>query len=197
MMKRLLTLFTTLMVLLLCNLAYAAIPQTLTGEKIGVVLISSSDYKTQNFYEYFYGQLRTENDTSYTVVVGNEPQNKWVDYWLNQGFLEEQQPKKDDLLKFVETSGYDKVMYFLVKDPVVEKHQRQTGLFSSSTQTRASVTVNSFLYDKNGVIKTYSVTKQDDSEWSDMRAKIGALKKCARDIGKKVKPYFGKNNVFH
>ena len=193
-MKRLIMMLTPFLLLLFCSVGYASMLHGGAAQKIGVVIISSPDYKTQNIYEYFYGQLRSETDSGYTVEVGNEPQNKWVEYWLNQGFLEEQQPKKDDLLKFVEASGYDKVIYFFVKDPIVEKHTRQTGLFSSSTQSRASVTVNSFLCDKKGVLKTYSVSKQDDSEWSDMRAKIGALKKCARDIGKEVKSYFSNKN---
>jgi len=184
-MKRILLLIFSIM--LMASTAFAGTLQ----ETVGVVIVSSPDFKTQNFYEYLYGQFRSETDSSYVIITGNEPQNKYVEYWLDQRFLEEQTPKKEDLLQFAGFSGYDKVLFFFVKDPVTEKHTRHTGIFSSETQTRTSVTVNSFLCNKDGVIKTYSVSKQDDSMWSDMRAKIGALKKCARDLGKEMKPYFG------
>lgn len=191
-MKRIALLVMTIMVF--CNIACAGPAENFLHRQqtVGIVIISSPDFKTQDFYEYFYGQLRSETDTSYNIVTGNDPQNKWVEYWLDKGYLEEQAPKKEDLLKFVNFSGYDKVIYFIVKDPVIEKNTLSAGLFSTTTRSRASVTVNSFLCSKDNVIKTYSVSKQDDSTYSDMRAKIGALKKCARDIGKEMKLYFGK-----
>ncbi len=181
----------TCLFLLLCNIAFAETVKNLSSghQNIGVVIIGSSDFKTQDFYEYLYGQLRTENNP-YNVIVGNDPQNKYMEYWLEQGALEEQTPKKDDLLKFVDFSKYDKVLYCIVKDPVIEKHSRSVGLFDTVTQTRASITINAFLCTSDGIVKTYSVSKQDDSQWSDMRAKMGAMKKCARDIGKALKPYF-------
>lgn len=192
-MKRVL-LFSMTILMLLCHTAFAGAAENFLNrhQTVGVVIVGSPDFKTQNFYEYFNGQLRSETDTSYVIVTGNTPQNKWVDYWLDKGFLEEQTPKKDDLLGFVSFSGYDKVLFFIVKDPIMEKHTRSTGLFTQATQARVSLTTNAFLCTPDAVIKTYSVSKQDDSEWSDMRAKIGALKKCARDTGIEMKPYFGK-----
>lgn len=186
----------TCLFFLLCNVVFAeTINNASPGRtNIGVVIVGSSDFKTQDFYEYLYGQLRTEGNP-YSVTIGNDPQNKYMEYWLEQGALEEQVPKKDDLLKFVSFSRYDKVLYCIVKDPVIEKHSRSAGLFTTTTQTRASITVNAFLCTSDGIIKTYSVSKQDDSEWSDMRAKMGAIKKCVRDIGKALKPYFSNRTV--
>ena len=180
-----------------CNIAFAQTADKLRRGQptIGVVIIGSSDYKSQDFYEYLYGQLRTEDNRGYNIVVGNDPQNKYMEYWLEQDFLEEQKPKKEDFFKFTEFSKYDKVLFLIIKDPVTEKHSRPGGLFTTVTQTRASVTVNAFLCTNASIIKTYSVTKQDDSEWSDMRAKMGALKKSARDIGKALKPYFKRNSL--
>ena len=81
-MKRLVLLLTTLILLIFGSVCHASMLQNTTAQKIGVVIISSPDFKTQNFYEYFHEQLRSERDTSYTIEVGNEPQNYWVEYWL-------------------------------------------------------------------------------------------------------------------
>ena len=188
-MKQLFLLIFSLLVI--GNVAFAGTPQ-----RVAVVIVGTSDFKTQDFFEYFQNQLSDETDTSYKIITGNEPQNKWTDYWIEKGFLEEQTPQnKDDLIGFTKTSGYDKVLFFLVKDAVTEK-QARTWIFDKWEQSRTSVTTNAFLCTTEKVIRTYSVTKQDDSEWSEMRAKRGALEKCAHDTGKEMKYYFGKTAFF-
>ena len=83
-------------------------------------------------------------------------------------------------------SGYDKVLFVMVKDPVVDKHKQQTGLFTSVVNSRASISVNAFLADKSNVIKASSSTKEDDSEASELRAKRGAFRKCLQEISKNI-----------
>ncbi len=164
-------------------------------QSIGVVLIGPPDFKSQEFYDCIADGLMSETDNRYSLVLGNDTQNKYMEYWFNQGFLEDQIPKKDDLLNFVGFSGYDKILFLMIDDPVTEKHSRSGGsLFFpiTITQVRTSITINSFLCSKDTIIKTFSVTKQDDSEWSDMRAKKGAMEKCAKDIGNEMRTYFVK-----
>lgn len=160
-------------------------------QTVGVVIVGTNDFKSQNFYDYLDDQLKSETN-AYNLVVGKVPQNKWVNYWMAQGFLGEQTPKKNDLIYFTQFSQYDKVLFLIVKSPETEKSRRPAGWFNSYEKTRVSVMVIGVLASPENIINSFSVTKQDDSQWSDMRAKMGAMKKSARDIGKALKPYFAK-----
>lgn len=159
-------------------------------DQIGVVIIGNSDYKTDDYYNYISELLNNENDKRYKIVCGSEVQSKYQNYWLDKGFLEEQKPQKNDLFDFYKTSGYDKILYILVSDPVVDKHNIRTGLFSSVEQSRASVTVNSFLVNNNTILKAYSVTKEDDSRASELRAKRGAFRKVLKELSVVMIPLF-------
>lgn len=152
---------------------------------VGVVVIGGSDFKTPVFYDYAKEGLSGGKDAKYRILVGNDMQSKYQEYWLEEGFLEEQQPKKQNLLDFVKFSRHDKVLYLVVKDPVTEVHQQGIAI-----QTRASVQINAFLCDTEGVVKSYSTTREDDSYTSDLRAKRGAFLNCMKDIGEAMKPFF-------
>ena len=175
--------------LLSCNTVLAA--SSGGKQTVAVVIVGTNDFKTQNFFEYLDDQLKSE-DNSYNLAVGKIPQNKWINYWIAQGYLGEQKPKKKDLVYFTQFSQYDKVLFMLVQNPVTEKSSRPAGWFNKYEKTRTSVMVIGILSSPKGIINSFSVSKQDDSEWSDMRAKMGAMKKCARDIGKALKQYFPK-----
>lgn len=179
-MKRISLLVMAFMVLFSCS-AFAA---SASNQTVGVVIIGSSDFKTADYFNSIKSSFQSNNE--YTVEYGNGIQSKYQSYWLDKGFLEEQKPVKQDLIDFVKYSGYDKVLFVMVKDPVVDKHKQQTGLFTSVVNSRASISVNAFLADKSNVIKASSSTKEDDSEASELRAKRGAFRKCLQEISKNI-----------
>lgn len=196
-MKKIL-LLTLCIMALITNTVMAGAAEDILARKnsvVGVVIIGGSDFKTPDYYDYIHDTFSQDDEQiikMYRISAGNELQSKYLDYWIDQGFLEEQTPKKNDLLNFVTYGQYDKVIFLMVKDPVTEKHSRQAGIFGTVTQARTSVQINAFLCDNTQIIKTYTAIKEDDSEWSDLRAKRGAFEKCIKDIAKEIKPLLKK-----
>ena len=156
--------------------------------KIAVVIVGGSDFKTVNFVRYareFFEEANTNGNL--IIFSGDEIQSKYQDYWLDKGLLEEGTPVKQDLLDFVNYSGYDKVIYLMVKDPVVDTHERGRSIFRKQN-SRASITVNAYLVDRENIIKTATSTKENDSDRSELRAKRGAFKQCVRAISEVFNP---------
>ena len=127
-----------------------------------------------------------ENEGAYNLLISDDFQGKWQEYWLDNGELEEQKPTKADLLSFVEFSGCDKVLYLMCKDPVTDV--KRVGLFGENESWRTSVSVNAFLCDKQGIVKTSNISREDDSNRSELRARRGAFKKAVREISATMNP---------
>ena len=83
-------------------------------------------------------------------------------------------------------SGCDKVLYLVCKDPVTDK--KRIGLFGEKESWRTSVSVNAFLCDQQGIVKTSTISREDDSEMSELRARRGAFKKAMREISVTMNP---------
>lgn len=119
------------------------------------------------------------------MISGTEIQSMYQTYWLEKGYLEEQKLTKQDLNDFVKYSGYNKVLFLIVNSPVVEKTRQGRGgwgVWVQSERTRASIGIKSFLADETSIIKATDVTKEDDSDTSELRAKRGAFEKCMKEI---------------
>lgn len=156
----------------------------LASPTVGVLLIGDSSYKTTNFYDYVKEYMEGKGD--YRLLISDDFQGKWQEYWLDKGELEEQKPTKNDLLSFVSYSGCDKVLYLICKDPVTDK--KRAGLFGEDESWRTSVSVNAFLCNKEGVVKTSNISREDDSNRSELRARRGAFKKAVREISATMNP---------
>ena len=167
-------------------------------ERIGILIIASSDFKTQDFYECAKENLSDPTNSKYMIVTGSDIEGKYSNYWLDKGFLEEQAPNKDSLLEFAAYSNYDKVLYLLIQDPQMERNNHSVaGWWGASVNihNRVSLKINAFLCDGNSVIQTASVTKTSDSYYSDLRAKRKAFNECLTDISSKIKPAFLKTKT--
>lgn len=173
----------TLMVLL-ANVAFAA-------TSVGVVIIGGSDFKTPDFYKYAKDELIDDGETRYEIFIGNDMQSKYMEYWLEQGYIEEQKPNKQTLVDFVVFSKCDKVLFLVVKDPQLEKSEE-----GFAVHNRVSIQTNAILCDGEKILSSCSATRNDDSYTSDLRAKRGAFQKCLEDIGVKMKPEFKKIRAF-
>ena len=164
--------FTVLMILV-CNTAFAA-------NQVGVILVGSSDYKDAHFMSQMENIFQSDASGKFTIYVGNEEQSRYQDYWFMKGFLEEPAPNPQNLMEYVNYSGYDEILFLIVKDPVVDT--RKIGLFGSLEEKRVSVEIKGFLIGKDKLLGSYSSTNEDDSKRSELRARQGAFKKSIRDI---------------
>lgn len=150
------------------------------AKKTCIVVIGESDVKTPDFFKYIDKQMN--GDDMVKMDSGIETQSKYQNYWFDKGFLEEQKLTKQDLHDFVQYSGYDRVLFLMVGSPILEKTKVQTGLFAWAEQTRASIEVKAFLVDNTSIIKAVTVSKEDDSVTSELRAKRGAFEKCMKEV---------------
>ena len=76
-----------------------------------------------------------------------------------------------------------------VCDPVMEKTSIPAGWFTTVQQTRASVEVKAYLADAETIIKAVDVSKEDDSQASELRAKRGAFQKDINEIASQLKGF--------
>jgi len=157
--------------------------------KIGVVIIGGSDVKTPDFFKYVSESLINNDNSQYTLETGTVVQTKYQNYWFDKGFLDEQSLTKPDLHAFVKYSGYNKVLFLVVSNPVLEKTKVPAGWFTMVEQTRASVEIKAFFVDDTSVIKAVNVTKEDDSQASELRAKRGAFQKGIKEIATELQGY--------
>ena len=154
--------------------------------KACVVVIGDADVKTPDFFKYIDQQLNASSSTI-KMDLGTEIQSKYQNYWFDKGFLEEQKLTKQDLHDFVKYSNYDKALFLLISSPVMEKTKISDGFFGFVEQTRASIEVKGFLVDSNSIIKAFSISKEDDSVTSELRAKRGAFEKCIKELSLQLK----------
>ncbi len=153
--------------------------------QIAVVIVGSSDFKTKDYLDTIKKYLAEPFDeTNITVSYGNDIQTQYQEYWLDKGELDEQRPKKQDLLDFVGYGNYGKVLYIVLNDPVVES----SGRGKRSDYIRASIGMNAFLVGKDKIIETKNVTYESVSKTSILRAKRDAFKKCIEDVSKTMLP---------
>lgn len=163
----------TMLMLMLTSTVFAA-------NHIGVVMIGSSDYKDAHFMTKLTDTFQSDPNAKFIMHVGNEEQSKYQDYWFMKGYLNEPEPVPQNLMEYAAYSGYDKVLFLIVNDPVVDT--RKFGLFGTREEKRVSVEIKAYLVSHDHLIGSFSSTNEDNSQYSDLRARQGAFKKSIRDI---------------
>lgn len=161
-------------------------------ETIGVVVIGGADVKTPDFFNAIAEAFSptAQEAQKYTIETGTPAQTKYQNYWSDKNFLDEQPLTKDVAVDFVKYSGYDKVLYIMISQPVMENTLHGGGFWGywdTTTHNRASIEVKAYLSDGNTILKSVNVTKEDDSAASQLRAKRGAFKKSIKEIAAQVK----------
>lgn len=182
--KMLIFIMTVLLLMAGCNGAFA---KGASGERVAILLMGSNDFKTDQYFAMIGKYFLDNNPHHNRILVGSDIQSRYQEYWLDKGFLEEQKPEKDDLIALVDYLEVDKVLFLMVKDPVVEKSFAMD-FFESGERSRASIQVNAFLANREKVLKLKAANHEDDSFASDLRAKRGAFKKCVVEISKDMLP---------
>lgn len=94
-------------------------------------------------------------------------------------------PTPQNFLEYVNYTGYGKVLFLVVKDPVVDT--KKEGLFGTVESKRVSVEIKGYLVGHEKLIGSYTSVNEDDSRQSELRARRGALKKSIKYIHEKSK----------
>ena len=186
-MKKKMLIFIMMTLLVVTGMCNAALAKEAGGERVAILLMGSNDFKTDQYFSMLGKYFLDNNPHHNRIVIGSDIQSKYQEYWLDKGFLEEQKPEKEDLIALVSYLDVDKVLFLMVKDPVVEKTYTMDW-FESGERSRASIQVNAFLASREKVLKLKAANHEDDSFASDLRAKRGAFKKCVVEISKDMLP---------
>lgn len=148
------------------------------------IIIGEADFKTRSYMAYL-----DKFFADYDFESGETAQNMYMDYWLNQGELEEGKLNKAVMLDIAKTSGYDKVLFLVINSSVVEKNKTEIGTWMGYEYTRANIEVKALLVDSEKIIKSASKVEEDTSSTSELRAKRGAFKQCIKSITEDIEPY--------
>ncbi len=153
-----------------------------TGKQIAAVIVGSADYKTKDFTKAITEIFKPTSGRE--IVAGNKIQNQYQKYWFEKGLIEEGTPTKEDFIAFARSSGYAGIVYLVIKDSVVDTHGRKKG----KDRSRVSLTINAFYVTQAGIQKFTSITEEEDSKTSELRARRGAFKKCLEAIFPEINP---------
>ena len=149
-------------------------------QSVGVIIVGGAEFKTSDYYKIVQKEIKPLS--GYKVVFGNDLQTLYKKYWLQKGFIGEQMPEKDDLINFTNMSGCDKVIYLIVSDTVIDKHNSS----NHREKVRVSVQLDAYPCTKTDVVDVLSATDEEDSKGSDLRARRGAFQKCLKEIAKSL-----------
>lgn len=174
------------------SLAHAKEESTLsvlpTTKSVGVVIVGAVEFRAPDYIDIINETLSQKfSSPKYKLVTGNEPQNKYQNYWDNKGFLTEQPATKADLLSFSQQSTYDSVLFLILSAPATDVNRVGGGWgygWSVQDKTRATIEVRAMLIDSASQQVTANLTtaQNDDSLTSALRAKRGAFKKAMEYI---------------
>ena len=155
--------------------------------------------RTKNGFKFIPDGLRKrfESDKNdFVLVSGEEVQDKYHEYWVSRGYMQEGTPSKDTMINFANYSGYDKVVFLLINKSMMQ----QTGTIGTQianptpgggsvgttiyTQTyEASLTMDAFLVDKTKIIQSATTSQVNGDKWS-------SFKRAIREICPKINPSF-------
>ena len=129
---------------------------------------------------------------SVNIIASDVILNKFQSYLEDKGIEEGNRASKETFVDFVNYGNYDKVIYLVVDDPIIDTNgdaaatAGSTVIIKSHISYDTSLTVNGFLVDKEKVITKFSATRN----WTGNRgaAKYGAFDECVRSISKEFNP---------
>ena len=160
------------------------------ARSIGLIIIGAdAEYKTQGYCQYAKKKLNPKNGEDYVVVVGDDAQSKYLEYWVKKGFVTIQPLLEEDYTAFVEASGFDKVIYLIfdnyavVHDPT---HYTSSGMaYTQEGITEGSVDAYAVLCSKERPIDEFDMQKESGIIGDGHDSKQTLFQKCIRDIAQR------------
>ena len=156
--------------------------------EVGVVLFGGSDYKDDHFMSVLSEVMVDDTEKNFKIHVGNDEQSRYQNYWFSKEVLDIPAPTPQSMKDYVAYSGYDEVLFLVVKDPVTDV--RKYGLFGTKEEKRVSVEISGYLVSKDSLIGSSTAASEDNSRFSDLRARRGAFKKSVKYIYDSMKNKF-------
>ena len=145
---------------------------------VGVIIIGGVEFKTDDYYKIVRSEINPKSGAK--IIAGNEIQTLYKKYWLREGYIGEQTPQKNDLIKFTASSGYKKIVFIIISDSTVDRHNNP----KSREKDRISVQVDAYLCTPTNVEDVFAASDESNSKTSNLRARRGAFKKCLDEISK-------------
>ena len=128
---------------------------------------------------------------SVNIIASDVILNKFQNYLEDKGIDQSKRTNKKTFIDFVNYGNYDKVIYLVVDDPIIDTNgdaatTNNTVVIKSHITYDTSLTVNGFLVDREKVLTRFSTTRN----WTGNRlaAKHGAFDECVRSISKEFNP---------
>ena len=147
---------------------------------VGVIIIGGAEFKTDDYYKIVRSELNPKSGAK--IIVGNDMQTLYKKYWLREGYIGEQTPQKNDLIRFAASSGYKKIVCLIVSDSNVDKHNNS----KSREKDRISVQLDAYVCTPLDVEDVFAASADENSKTSNLRARKGAFKKCLSEIAKNL-----------
>lgn len=149
------------------------------GETITVILDAPSDFSIPRYYETMKLEFKKKFPTA-NITLGTKAQDKYMMYWMNQGYLEPQKmTMTKELLDLAAYCKTDKTIVLLVTDTVID---------DDDDEYRANITMRAFAMTPNNILTHALSTRDDHSRASNLRAKKGAFDTALDDILKEIAP---------
>lgn len=169
-----------LLALMICFALSSSVLAARDFQNVGVVIVGGAEFKTDDFYKIVRDEIKPKSGAK--ILVGNDIQTLYKKYWLREGYIGEQPPQKDDLIKFSAMTSCQKVVCLIVADSVVDKHNNA----KSREKDRISLQLDAYLCTPMNVVDVFSMTDEENSKTSNLRARRGAFRKCLKEIGKEL-----------
>ena len=143
---------------------------------VGVVIIGGVEFKTDDYYQIVLKNFKPKSGA--TIETGNDLQTRYKKYWLQRGFIGDQPPQTEDLINFAQQSGLKKIVYVIVSDTIVDKHNSS----NHREKARVSVQLDAYLCTPTEVVDLFAASNEQNSKGSTLRARRGAFDKCLKEI---------------
>lgn len=157
-----------------------------TKPQMGILIMGSADYKTDDFYNNIKSKI-AETKPNIDFKFGPTVQSQYESYLLSKGIITDApKPTVEDLYAFTKYGNYDKVIYLVIENSVTEK-TKSSKFFSTKERARVNLEVKAILTDGQSIIKVVDSVADDTSETSELRAKREAFGKCMVYIQEQLK----------
>ena len=177
------------------NILEARTMYKINSPSVCAIMVGNADVKSPDFMERLEENLNKDFEGIHQkhVDCDTKIQSLYQNYWFEKE-LEEGKLTKTDLHEFVKYSNYDRCLFLIVTDPKIETTTVRRGFLGYAENTRASIEVKAFLVDKDKVLKIMSVTKENSSDTSELRAKrVRLLNVLKKYVKRYVLFFFDKN----
>lgn len=173
-MKKFLSVLAALLIMSTAVVYAAQNSSSRHGTKI--VIIGGAEYKTSDYYKI------ARNSFGKGYEAGEEIQDRYQTFMMERHDVGEDTPHKQDFIDFTAQNDYDSVVFLIVSEKLDTQNNAK-----SRQKNRITVQINAYLASGARILDVTTVSRDDTSKTSNLRARRSAFKKCVREVAKKFK----------